>query len=129
MSRLLGALLLVACSALLVACGGGAGDEPAAEPEGETRLEVEVRPQGDQGPVQRRVVTEVPEEISPEDFQPVPRDVACAEIYGGPATARVTGTLEGEPIDATFNRRNACEMARWDRLEAILGPAPASSGG
>ena len=114
--------LLVVCVLSLGGCGGC---EPAAPaPQDDTRLTVEVRPRGDDGPVRRRVVTDVPSGITARDFAPVPPATACAEVYGGPATARVEGTLDGKPIDATFDRRNACEMARWDGVEALLGPAP-----
>lgn len=113
--------LLLICLLALVACGE---EEAPPDARGATRLEVEVRPRGDDGPVQRRVVTEPPDGITASDFAPVPPATACAEVYGGPATARVDGTLAGRPVHATFDRRNACEMARWDRLEALLGPAP-----
>lgn len=118
--------LLMVCLVVLVGCGGERPPvEEAAEDAGEdgTRLVVEVRP-SPEDPVTRRVVDEAPPGVTADDFRPVPSNTACAEIYGGPATARVVGTLEGEPINATFNRINACEMARWDRLEALLGRAP-----
>jgi hypothetical protein len=51
---------------------------------------------------------------SPEDLEPVPADVACTEIYGGPDTLHVTGTLEGESVDATLTRENGCEIERYD---------------
>lgn len=53
-------------------------------------------------------------------FVPVPDAVACTEIYGGPQTARVTGTLRGEPVDARFERSNGCEIDRWDQHAAVL---------
>jgi len=53
-------------------------------------------------------------------FAPVPADTACTEIYGGPQTARVTGTYRGQPVHATFNRTNGCEIARWDGHVALL---------
>ena len=118
--------LLMVCLVVLVGCGGERPPvEDAAEDAGEdgTRLAVEVRP-SPEDPVTRRVVDETPPGVTAADFRPVPSNTACAEIYGGPATARVVGTLEGEPINATFNRINACEMARWDRVEALLGRAP-----
>ena len=48
--------------------------------------------------------------------------VACAQIYGGPATARVTGTFGGTPVDTTFNRTDGCGTGDWDHLLALLGP-------
>ena len=55
-------------------------------------------------------------------FAPPPDDRACAEIYGGPQRAIVTGTLDGEPVDATFHRRNGCEIEDWDALRGLLPP-------
>lgn len=53
-------------------------------------------------------------------FAPTPRDVACTEQWGGPQTATVTGTVGGEAIDADFDRRNGCEISRWDALEPLF---------
>ncbi|MFF1476216.1 SSI family serine proteinase inhibitor [Streptomyces sp. NPDC058301] len=53
-------------------------------------------------------------------FAPVPPDARCTMIYGGGATARVTGTWAGHPVDTTFSRRNGCEMARWDTFVPLL---------
>jgi hypothetical protein len=49
----------------------------------------------------------------------------CTFVYGGPATAVVEGTWAGEPVRATFDRSNGCEIARWDALVPAL---PAISG-
>lgn len=54
-------------------------------------------------------------------FDPVPRTAVCTEIYGGPQTAHVEGTVDGTPINADFSRTNGCEMSRWDALRAVLG--------
>jgi hypothetical protein len=53
-------------------------------------------------------------------FAPVPGGVACTQIYGGPQVARVTGTFRGRPVRATFNRRDGCEIARWDALRFLF---------
>jgi hypothetical protein len=45
---------------------------------------------------------------------------ACIEIFGGPQRAEVSGTLNGGTIEATFNRRNGCEIERWDAVGALL---------
>ncbi|KAA0933698.1 SSI family serine proteinase inhibitor [Streptomyces apricus] len=44
----------------------------------------------------------------------------CTMQYGGPATAHVTGTWAGRPVDATYKRSNGCEIARWDALVPVL---------
>ena len=54
-------------------------------------------------------------------FAPVPRGSVCTEIYGGPQTARVTGTFKGRSIWVVFRRTNGCEIDRWNR-HAFLFP-------
>jgi subtilisin inhibitor-like len=54
-------------------------------------------------------------------FAPVPRDTACAQVYGGPQVARVHGLVRGRSVDATFRRTNGCETARWDRVSFLFG--------
>ncbi len=53
-------------------------------------------------------------------FAPVPREAMCTEIYGGPQTAKVTGTFRGEQVNADFSRTNGCEIDRWDKHLALL---------
>lgn len=49
----------------------------------------------------------------------VPERQACTMIYGGPATATVTGTVDGEQVDASFSRQDGCAIARWDSIQAL----------
>lgn len=56
-------------------------------------------------------------------FRPTPPDMACTEIYGGPSTARVTGTYFGSSVWVRLSRVNGCEIARWQRV-AFLLPRP-----
>jgi hypothetical protein len=130
---MLRAAIAAACVlTLFAACGdgdeeaGGGGAGAAAE------LTVVARPDGPDGRVRKRSIecerlgTSAPEApcrgLSVERLAPVPPTTACAEIYGGPATARVTGTLRGERVEAEFSRVDACEIERWDRNAALLGP-------
>ncbi|WP_399139138.1 SSI family serine proteinase inhibitor [Streptomyces sp. NBUA17] len=65
-----------------------------------------------------------------DTFAPVPEGSACTMQYGGPATAHVTGTWAGRPVDVTYDRRNGCEISRWDRMVPLLpdlGAAPGRS--
>jgi hypothetical protein len=55
-----------------------------------------------------------------DPFAPVPPDSMCTMIYGGPATAHVTGTWAGRPVDTTYDRSNGCEISRWDRMVPLL---------
>ena len=59
----------------------------------------------------------------------MPGDVACTQIFGGPAVATVSGTLRGEPVRATFELTNGCEIARWRDNAALLGPPPGNPPG
>jgi hypothetical protein len=56
-------------------------------------------------------------------FAPTPLGEACSQVFGGPEVARVSGTFRGRPVQATFTRRNGCEIARWNRLR-FLFPIP-----
>jgi len=49
---------------------------------------------------------------------------ACTEIYGGPETAHLTGTLAGEPVDVEISRNNGCGITDYDALFAALGVEP-----
>ncbi|KOV94127.1 SSI family serine proteinase inhibitor [Streptomyces sp. NRRL B-3648] len=58
-----------------------------------------------------------------DPFAPVPPGTTCTMLYGGPATARVTGIWAGRPVDASYDRSNGCEIGRWDRMVPLL-PKP-----
>lgn len=60
---------------------------------------------------------------------PPPADQICTEIFGGPAVAHLTGEvlIGGDalaPVDRTVTRANGCEIAAWDALAPLVGPAP-----
>jgi hypothetical protein len=55
-------------------------------------------------------------------LNPVPKGKMCAQVYGGPESATVTGTWRGEQILATLSRTDACQTARWDALVGLLPP-------
>lgn len=119
--------------ALLGACGGGDGASTAAG--GPTALEVELWPAGEgRGTAVSATLTCDPAGGDLPDpaaacaalaaeagaLDPVPPDMACTEIYGGPEQARITGTVDGEALDVTLGRGNGCEIDRWERLLPIL---------
>ncbi|MFJ2771643.1 SSI family serine proteinase inhibitor [Streptomyces sp. NPDC087300] len=60
-----------------------------------------------------------------DPFAPVRPDAMCTMQYGGPATAHVTGTWQGRPVDATYDRHDGCEISRWDALVPVLPAASA----
>ncbi|WP_432080106.1 SSI family serine proteinase inhibitor [Streptomyces sp. WAC 04229] len=55
-----------------------------------------------------------------DTFAPVPEGSVCTMQYGGPATAHVTGIWAGRPVDVTYDRRDGCEISRWDRMVPLL---------
>jgi len=55
-----------------------------------------------------------------EPFAPVPMQVACTEIYGGPQVAEVRGTFRSHMVRARFTRTNGCEIARWNRVRFLF---------
>jgi hypothetical protein len=59
---------------------------------------------------------------------PVPKDMMCTQLYGGPQTAKVTGTWKGEAVDASFSRKNGCEISRWTALTGLLPKAAGGAG-
>ena len=59
--------------------------------------------------------------LEPRDLAPVPARTSCTPVYGGPATAHVTGELRGVRVSANFDLTDGCEIARWRRNAALLG--------
>jgi hypothetical protein len=59
-------------------------------------------------------------ELVPTLTRPPPRDRVCAEVFGGPATARVEGRLQGRRVDRRLARTDACEISDWERLDVLL---------
>jgi hypothetical protein len=123
------AAILTACLVALAGCGEGdedAGGGGAPAPPPATQLTVTVWPEGLNGPKRERRVecpgAAVCPELSMGRLAPVPRTTPCTAIYGGPAVARVIGTLRGERVDAEFSLEDGCEIARWERNRALLGP-------
>jgi hypothetical protein len=57
---------------------------------------------------------------SGDPFAPTPKGMMCSMIYGGPERATVEGTFDGRAVSTTFARTNGCEVARWERVSALL---------
>jgi hypothetical protein len=86
------------------------------------RYELECGPAGGTHPSAESACNRL-EELAREQqdpFAPVAEDQMCTQQFGGPATARVTGTWQGRQVDATFDRSNGCEISRWQTLEPVL---------
>ncbi|MFE4330278.1 SSI family serine proteinase inhibitor [Streptomyces sp. NPDC056831] len=95
----------------------GAGD-PAAEGV----FELKCGPAGGSHPAAQQACDRL-EELAgqgADPFAPVPGDAMCTQQFGGPATARVTGTWRGRSIDTAFDRANGCAISRWNGLRPVL---------
>jgi hypothetical protein len=144
MKSILGSL--VALALVVAGCGtesgGGAGEgetEPGASPA--TSLEILVWAEGEgQGEPRRYTLSCDPpsgdhpdpaaacaalERLGAKAFAPVPPDVLCTQIYGGPGEAQVRGTVAGEEVDARLAYNDGCQIARWNKLRAVV-PGAAS---
>ncbi|MFC4908575.1 SSI family serine proteinase inhibitor [Actinomadura gamaensis] len=61
---------------------------------------------------------------TPDAFKPVPPDMMCTKIYGGPEIATVKGTWHGRPVDTEFTRVDGCQLARWHKVAPLFGDVP-----
>jgi predicted small secreted protein len=55
-----------------------------------------------------------------DPFAETPKGVMCSMIYGGDQKATVTGTYQGSHVSTRFARTDGCEVARWERVSALL---------
>lgn len=51
-----------------------------------------------------------------------PADRACTDVYGGPDTAVIQGTIDGQEVDTVIDRTNGCGISDWDNLLGELLP-------
>jgi hypothetical protein len=118
--------VLAVLATTMTACGS---DGPPEEPVGKLELSVQADEKatprtasltcpGDKA--KERDICAALDEVAPKIFEPVPVDQACTAIYGGPRKATITGTYEDEPVSATFNQENGCEIGRWNQIKPVL---------
>lgn len=111
------------------ASGGSTG----APVTGQTELTITVRESRDAEPTTWTLTCDPPGGDHPDPeaacaafakaknpFAPVPKDMACAEIFGGEQTATIQGTWQGKRVHAAYTRTNGCEISRWDSIAAAL---------
>jgi Subtilisin inhibitor-like len=133
--RRAGLALVVALIALLAAgCGSGEGDDEGEPAAPATELTITFWPEGPEGESREATLTCDPAGGTHPDpggacaalaadlqaLEPVAPDAACTMIFGGPEQATVVGVLDGERVDAAFERSNGCELDRWDRMAVLL---------
>ena len=51
------------------------------------------------------------------------KDQVCTQLYGGPQTAHIAGTLAGETVARDLSRTNGCAIADWKSAEPLLAPS------
>jgi hypothetical protein len=129
MRRLLLPLLLTAS---LAACGSDEATPSAGKDAKLASLTVTVDDDGAKGSGAARELELECEEptdsqacgaaagVSAADVRETSGDTACTMIYGGPEEATIKGTIRGAEIDASFKRTDGCEIARWEKVQALL---------
>ncbi|MFF5793020.1 SSI family serine proteinase inhibitor [Paeniglutamicibacter sp. NPDC012692] len=60
----------------------------------------------------------------PQVLDPAPANQMCTEQYGGPATASVTGTVDGKAVAREFDLKNGCGISAWGDALPLLVEQP-----
>src|SRR4051812_44730178 len=111
---------MFACAALAQGCGSDAGSAED-QPDTDIRVQLDLDGTGGKPASSAQVICEPGMDTSPcpqaaeldvADLAPVPTGIACTQIYGGPETATISGTLHGDAVDASLRRSNGCEIER-----------------
>jgi hypothetical protein len=50
----------------------------------------------------------------------VPQGRVCTQVFGGPATAVLSGSWHGQAVNSRLDLTNGCQIARWHSLEGLL---------
>lgn len=121
-------LLPVVLALVLAGCGGD--DEQAAQPAAPAdAVQVEVTHAGAGNGVFRCGDGCDRQQLAAALKRSRDKVRACTEIYGGPETARVTGTLDGRRVDASITRNDGCGIADYEAVFAALGVDPPIASG
>lgn len=127
----------IAAALMLAACSSDTGSDPTPSPSDSsgTSLSIVV---DDEGKTHEWTLTcdpdggthpdpqggcaflDLAKQWGQDPFAPTSDDQVCAEIYGGPQTATVKGSWDGESVDAEFSRVNSCEIERWSNAIRLL---------
>jgi Subtilisin inhibitor-like len=142
--------LVLLCGVLLAGCGSSESSDPLAGDSSmivaQTDLDITVWPDGRGEGEPQEYTLSCPEPsgehpdperaceavyaLNGDDFEPVPPDAICTEIYGGPQQARLEGTFAGAadvvPVALDLSRQNGCQIDLWDRFAKIVPQPPGS---
>lgn len=96
---------------ITLACAAGAAPQIAATGTAGAHLDTDV------------AAIEACEAVVAAEFlvEGLPEDEMCTQIYGGPETAHITGTIDGQTVDIRLDRTDGCGIDRWQRLAPLLG--------
>jgi hypothetical protein len=127
-------LRLIAVLLALTACGEQSGDVVDPAPTSELTITVRAtketpaetwtltcEPPGGDHP-RAETACRALQNASRDPFTPVPKSMLCAQVYGGPQTATITGMWLGTPVNASYRRTDGCQIARWDAIADVVGP-------
>ncbi|WP_159944269.1 MULTISPECIES: SSI family serine proteinase inhibitor [unclassified Nocardiopsis] len=78
-------------------------------------------PEGGSHPAPEAACAEI-EEVGAEPFVLDTSDMVCTMQIGGPEVVHVTGHVGGTEVDTEFNKRNGCEIDRFETVETVLNP-------
>jgi hypothetical protein len=122
-------VLLVVAALAVTGCGSHGGAAGTTSSVAPTQLEISITAGGKDGPTKLWTLSCPPGGTLPDPagacrqlaavdkpFAPVPKGVACTQLYGGPQVAEVHGTFRRHPVNARFSRTDGCEIARWDKV-------------
>lgn len=146
--RLIAAAALLGAGALLAGCAetvrpGGTPSPPENSREPGTDLSISIRADGTNESSRYHLQCDGPLALASSDH---PRSAAacalldanpqlltppaanatrmCTQQYGGPAIARVTGTLDGRGVKRDFDLRDGCGISDWTAALALLVDQP-----
>jgi hypothetical protein len=57
-----------------------------------------------------------------------PRDRICTQVYGGPQTARITGTFGAQDVARSLARTDGCQIEDWKQADALLAASGIKAG-
>jgi hypothetical protein len=139
-----GAVALLVVLAAAVGCGAGQSSPGSTSQTAETDLRITfweagreqkaaptrwtLRCDPDAGTLPRRAAACDRLERLARPFAPTPKNMACADVYGGPQEARITGVHDGRRVWVALSARNGCEISRWNGLKFLLGGIGAGAG-
>ncbi|GAA5225756.1 hypothetical protein [Paeniglutamicibacter antarcticus] len=102
----------------ILADGTSESDHYSLQCNGAQALETSVHPNAGEACA---LVEKEPQVLAQSKPDPT---IACTLQSGGPAVARVSGTLHGKAVERSFDLVNGCAIAQWQSASALLDIQP-----